>query len=667
MIAELGHFALILALAIAAVQATIPMIGAQRGDAAWMDLAPWAAVGQFVFVTLAFASLTHAYLTSDFSVAAVFQNSHTAKPLLYKISGVWANHEGSMVLWVLILAVYGMAVAAFGANLPPKLKARVLAVQGMIGFAFLLYIVATSNPFARIDPAPVQGQGLNPLLQDPGLAFHPPLLYLGYVGYSMTFSFAVAALIDGRVEPAWARWVRPWTLAAWTFLTAGIALGSWWAYYELGWGGWWFWDPVENASFLPWLTGTALLHSAIVVEKRDSLKAWTVLLAIVAFAFSLLGTFLVRSGVLTSVHTFASDPSRGIFILALLVVTVGGAFILFAWRGPGLRATGTFQPVSREGALMLNNLLLTTAAAAVLLGTLYPLFLDAVGGGKVSVGKPYFDAVFVPLMVPLIAAMAVGPQLSWKRADLLGAFQRLNVALGAALAGLVAVWFLFRPGAALAAVGIALALWLFAATLSELAGRIHLFRTPFAVSWRRLLRQPRSSWGMTLAHGGLAIAIAGMTASSAWTVESIQVMRPGESVKVAGYEFTFTGADRVTGPNYVADRGSFAVARGGEPVVTLNPEKRIYDTSRQPTTEAAIHPTFLGDLYAVIGDPDARPGAPPGGWVTRLYFNPLVPWMWAGALIMVLGGVISLSDRRHRVGAPARRRRDSTTAAAQQA
>ena len=651
MIVEAGHFALALALSVALVQASVPIAGARRGDAAWMAVARPAAIAQFGLVAIAFAALTHAYVASDFSVLNVARNSHSAKPMLYKVSGVWGNHEGSMVLWVLILALFGSAVAVFGGNLPPSLRARALAVQGMIGAGFLLFILLTSNPFERLLPAPVDGRGLNPLLQDPGLAFHPPFLYLGYVGFSMAFSFAVAALIEGRVDAAWARWVRPWTLAAWTFLTAGIALGSWWAYYELGWGGWWYWDPVENASFMPWLAGTALLHSSVVVEKRDTLKGWTVFLAIVTFALSLLGTFLVRSGVLTSVHTFASDPKRGVFILALLVIVIGGSLVLFALRGPALKTGGLFQPISREGGLLLNNLLLTTAAAAVLLGTLYPLLLDAVGGGKVSVGPPFFEAVFIPLMVPLLAVMAVGPFLAWKRGDLVGALARQKAAAVAVVVVALGTWYLFAGGPALAALGMAAAAWLFVGTLTELAGRLRLFRVPLAESLRRLSHLQRSSWGMTVAHAGLAVAVAGMTASSAWKVERIQSMKPGETVTVAGYEFTFEGARQASGPNYVATRGTFAVRRGGEAVATLAPEQRFYPVQGSQTTEAAIRATLLGDLYAVIGEADATGG----GFVTRLYFNPLVPWMWVGVLIMVGGGLASLSDRRHRVGAPARR------------
>ncbi len=650
MIVELGHFALVLAFFVALVQATVPMIGASRGDTAWMAVARPAAVAQFLLVALSFSCLTYAYVVSDFSVLNVASNSHSAKPMLYKISGVWGNHEGSMVLWVLILAVFGSAVALFGRNLPDGLRARTLSIQALIAIGFLLFILATSNPFTRLIPAPVDGRGLNPLLQDPGLAFHPPFLYLGYVGFSIAYSFAIAALIEGRVDAAWARWVRPWTLAAWIFLTAGIGLGSWWAYYELGWGGWWYWDPVENASFMPWLAGTALLHSAIVVEKRETLKGWTVFLAIVAFSLSLLGTFLVRSGVLTSVHAFAVDPARGVFILVLLLIAVGGSFALFAWRGPSLTPGGLFAPVSREGALLLNNLLLTTATAVVLLGTLYPLFLDAMGGSKVSVGPPFFNAVFVPIMVPLIVALAIGPFLAWKRGDLMGAVGRLKVAFGLALLIALGTWWLMTDGPVFAAAGMALAAWLGLGAISELAERLRLFRAPLAESGRRLRRVPRATWGMTLAHFGLAVLVAGVVGSSAWTVEKIQVMKPGDAVAVAGYDFTFEGARTVAGPNYTATRGRFVVSSGGKQLYSLHPEKRVYPVQGRPTTEAAIRTTFLGDLYAVIGDAEA------GGYVTRLYFNPLVPWIWGGIALMIVGGLVSLSDRRHRVGAPSRRR-----------
>jgi len=651
MIVEIGHFALILALVVSLVQGVVPLIGARRGDAALMAVARPAALTQTALVALAFGCLMHAYVTSDFSVLNVINNSHSTKPLIYKISGVWGNHEGSMLLWVLILAAFGAAVAVFGRHLPPGLRARALAVQALIAVGFLLFIVFTSNPFTRVASPPADGQDLNPLLQDPGLALHPPFLYLGYVGFSVAFSFAIAALIEGRVDAAWARWVRPWTLAAWTFLTAGIGLGSWWAYYELGWGGWWYWDPVENASFMPWLVGTALLHSAVVVEKRDTLKGWTIFLAIVTFSLSLLGTFLVRSGVLTSVHAFAVDPARGVFILALLLIAIGGSFALFAWRGPALTPGGLFRPVSREGALLLNNLLLATAAAVVLLGTLYPLFIDAVGGAKVSVGPPFFDAVFVPLMMPLIVALAVGPLLPWKRGDLAGALGRLKLAFGLAALVVLGTWFVVDRGSVLAALGLGLAAWLAVGVVVEIGGRIRLLRAAPADSLRRLVGLPRSAWGMTLSHFGLAVLIAGVTASSAWNIEKIQIMRPGDVVEVAGYAYRFEGAQDLQGPNYMATRGRFTVTRDGRPFAVLEPEKRLYPVQGRPTTEAAIRSTVLGDLYAVIGDADGEEG----GFVTRLYFNPLVPWIWAGTLLMVIGGVASLSDRRHRIGAPARR------------
>ena len=536
MIAEIGHYALVLALFLSLVQASLPLWGAARDKAAWMGLAAPAAIGQAVFILGAFLALTYLYVVSDFTVANVAANSHSAKPLLYKISGVWGNHEGSMVLWVMILAFFGAAVALFGSNLPPTLKSRVLAVQGMIGAGFLLFILLTSNPFLRLLPPPVDGGGLNPILQDPGLAFHPPFLYLGYVGFSMAFSFAVAALIEGRVDAAWARWVRPWTLAAWAALTLGIAMGSWWAYYELGWGGWWFWDPVENASLMPWLAGTALLHSAIVVEKRDALKSWTIFLAILTFGLSLLGTFLVRSGVLTSVHSFANDPERGVFILLLMILSIGGALTLYALRAPGLKGGGLFAPISREGALVLNNLLLTTAVATVLIGTLYPLILDVLGGGKVSVGPPFFNFTFVPIVAPMVLAMAIGPSLAWKRGDIAALSGRLWVALaGAVLLGLVA-WYVFQPGPVLAVVAFALAAWLTVGTVLEFAERIKLTSGPPAAVLRRMRTTPRALHGMTLAHLGLAVAIIGMT-GTAWQKEVVTSLAIGGEVALRDYTF----------------------------------------------------------------------------------------------------------------------------------
>jgi len=660
MIAELGHFALILGMFIAITQSIIPMVGAHRGNQAWIDSCVPTALVQFALAMIAFASLTYLYIVSDFSVLNVYQNSHTDKPMLYKISGVWGNHEGSLLLWVVILGAFGAAVAVMGRNLPPALRARVLSVQAMIAVGFYLFMLLTSNPFDRLIPAPLNGSDLNPLLQDPGLAFHPPMLYLGYVGFSMAFSFAIAALIEGRVDAAWARWVRPWTLAAWLFLTGGIVLGSWWAYYELGWGGWWFWDPVENASFMPWLAGTALLHSATVVEKRDTLKGWTVLLAIVTFSLSLLGTFLVRSGVLTSVHAFATDPARGLYILIMLIVVIGGSLALFAWRGPQLKSTGVFRPISREGALLFNNLVMTTAAAAVLLGTLYPLFIDAVGGGKISVGPPFFNAVFLPLMIPMIMAMAVGPLLNWKRSDLKPALTRLWAAFLATTVIIGITLYAYSDAPVFAVIGMGIAAWLGVGTLVELAERIKLFRVSGAESVRRFLRIPRATWGMTFAHFGMAVAIAGMSGAGGWKVESIQVMSPGESVLVSGYEYTFKGVTTGNGPNYSYTSSVFTVAKDGKEIATLHPEKRTYNVSQRPTTEAAIHTLFTGDLYAVIGDRDPQV---PGGYVTRLYFNPLVAWMWVGTIIMILGSLISLSDRRHRVGAPKRHRQQAAAMA----
>ena len=659
MIPELGHFALILALAVAVVQGVVPLIGASRGDAAWMATGRYAAFLQLFFVATAFGALMYAYVTSDFTVANVAINSHSTQPMLYKVTSVWGNHEGSMVLWVLILAVFGAAVAGFGRNLPPSLRARVLSVQAWIAIGFLSFSLFTSNPFERVFPPPLDGRELNPLLQDPGLAFHPPMLYLGYVGFSIAFSFAIAALIEGRVDAAWARWVRPWTLAAWCFLTAGIVLGSWWAYYELGWGGWWFWDPVENVSFMPWLMGTALLHSAIVVERRGALKAWTVLLAILTFSLSLIGTFIVRSGLLSSVHAFATDPERGLFILLLLGITIGGSLVLFAVRAPILQPGGLFAPVSREGALVLNNLLLSVACATVFLGTLYPLFLEALTGDKVSVGPPFYNLTFVPIMVPVIAAMALGPMLSWKRADLAGVLGRLKLAFGAAvLAALLA--HTLQGGAILPVLAMGLAAWLFTGAVVEWSGRIKLFRAPLADSLRRARHLPRSAHGTALAHAGLAVAMAGMIGASNWKGEAVQVMRPGEAVELAGYVYRLDGVEQAQGPNYTMDRARFTVTTtDGALVARLDPEKRFYPVRAMATTEAAIHTTAMADLYVVIGDADGQ-----GGWTVRIFHEPMVPWIWAGTLIMILGGAVSLSDRRLRVGAPQRRRKAPKTPAA---
>ena len=660
MIVELGHFALVLALLVSIFQMVVPAWGARVRDERLMAVAEPAALCQLGLLLVAFLSLTQAYVTSDFSVANVAANSHSTKPLLYRISGVWGNHEGSMVLWVLILALFGAAVAAFGRNLPPTLKANVLAVQASIAVAFCLFILLTSNPFLRIDPPPADGQGLNPILQDPALAFHPPFLYTGYVGFSIAYSFAMAALIDGRIDAAWARWVRPWTLAAWMCLTIGIAMGSWWAYYELGWGGWWFWDPVENASFMPWLAGTALLHSAVVMEKRDALKVWTVLLAILTFSLSLMGTFLVRSGVLTSVHSFAVDPQRGIFILAIMTLFTGGGLALFALRARDLRQGGIFAPLSREGALVLNNILLTTACATVFVGTLYPLVLESLTGDKISVGPPYFNMTFGPLMLPLLIALPFGPFLAWKRGDVLGAAQRLMFAAMLAVVAFALALAAFYRGPLLAPFGLALGVFVMAGAVSELANRVRLGSVPLAEAWRRLLSQPRSAMGTTLAHFGIGLLVVGVVATSAYREERILVMKPGEEVSLAGYTLAFRGVAPSTGPNYREELAVFDVTRGGAPLTRVEPSRRLYDAPPQPTTEAGIHASWRGDLYVVLGDAQKA-----GGYAVRIYFNPLVRCIWLGALIMFFGGAVSLSDRRLRVGAPGRARRIAAPAPAE--
>ena len=652
MIDEIGHFALVLALCVAAIQAVVPLYGAAKGDGALIALARPAALAQFAFIATAFFVLMYAYATSDFSMLNVAANSSSAKPLLYKITGVWSNHEGSMMLWVFMLALFGAGVAVFSSNLPPALRARVLSVQAMIGVGFLLFILFTSNPFLRLFPVPPDGNGLNPILEDRGLAFHPPCLYAGYVGFSISFCFAIAALIEGRVDPAWARWVRPWTLAAWCALTVGIAMGSWWSYYTLGWGGWWYWDPVENASFMPWIIGTALLHSAIVVEKRDTLKAWTILLAILTFSLSLIGTFLVRSGVLTSVHAFAEDPRRGVFILLLLGVATGGALLLYAVRAPSLKGGGLFAPISREGGLLLNNLLLTTAAATVLIGTLYPLFLDVVSKEKVSVGPPFFDMTFVPIMIPLLVAMAIGPMLAWKRGDLWAALQRLKLGFAIAAGAAVLTMLVMGYRSVGAACGLALAAWLLAATAIEWAERIRLFSGPLGDSVRRAMRLPRATWGMTFAHAGMAVVVAGITGSSAWTVEKIENVRPGGRVDLAGYTIALDAVNDAKGPDYTATRADIRLLKGDELLAEMHPEKRFFPLENGNQTDVAIRTNILADIYAVIGDPDGK-----GGYTLRLYYNPLVPLIWLGAALMALGGLVSLSDRRHRVGAPSRRTR----------
>jgi cytochrome c-type biogenesis protein CcmF len=651
-IVELGHYALVLALAVAILQVAMPVAGAIRGDTAMRQVATTAAVAQLVLIALAFLALMRAYVASDFSVVNVWANSHAAKPLIYRISGVWGNHEGSMLLWVLILALFGAAVAVFGRNLPVALKANVLAVQASIAVAFLLFILTTSNPFLRQDPAPIEGMGLNPILQDPALAFHPPLLYAGYVGFSMAFSFAIAALIEGRIDGAWARWVRPWTLAAWMCLTLGIAMGSWWAYYELGWGGWWFWDPVENASFMPWLAGTALLHSALVMEKREALKVWTILLAILAFSLSLMGTFLVRSGILTSVHAFAVDPERGSFVLAIMGFFTGGGLALFARRAPMLRQGGLFQPLSREGALVLNNLLLAVSCVTVFVGTLYPLFYEAMTGAKISVGPPFFNLTFGPLMVPLLLAMPFGPMLAWKRGDLYAAAQRLYLAAGLGILALILAISLSAKGPSLALIGFGLGVWIVVGALSDLAYRIKLFAAPGAESLRRLGGLPRSAFGTVLAHLGIGVSVLGIIATTAWQSERILTLKSGEAAEIAGYRVIYAGAAPRQGPNYREEVAAVTIERAGAVVTRLEPARRTYTAERQSTTEAGILASLWGDLYVVPGDRSAD-----GAQAFRLYFNPLVRLIWIGAVLMFIGGALSLSDRRLRVGAPVRSRR----------
>jgi len=647
MIAELGHFALVLALGLALIQSAAPLVGSLAGDDRLAAVASPAALTQFLLVGLAFAALTHAYIVSDFSLLNVAENSHSSKPLIYKVSGVWGNHEGSMLLWVLILALFGALVAAFGNTLPDRLKALVLSVQGWIASAFLLFLLVTSNPFARLIPAPLEGNDLNPVLQDIGLAIHPPLLYLGYVGCSIAFAFAVAALIEGRIDAAWARWARPWTLAAWMFLTAGIAMGSYWAYYELGWGGFWFWDPVENASLMPWLAATALLHSAIVMEKRDALKIWTVLLAILAFSLSLVGTFLVRSGVLTSVHAFASDPTRGIFILGILTVFIGGALTLFAVRAPTLAPGGVFAPISREGALIVNNLFLTAAAATVIVGTLYPLALAATTGTAISVGPPFFNLTFVPIMAVVLVVVPFGPMLAWKRGDVLAAAQRLAFAFAAGIVAAIAVAAFMGAKSALALFGIWLGVWLIGGALSELAWRVRAGTVPLAECLRRAAGLPRSAYGTALAHAGVGMTVLGIVVASNLSGEVIRAMTPGDTAEVGSYTLTLDRVGPRTGPNYQDTVVHFSVARSGREVAQLEPSKRVFATRQMTTTEAGIATFGFSQLYVSLGDVEAD-----GTATVTVQWKPLVTLIWLGAIVMASGGLLSLSDRRFRVGAP---------------
>jgi cytochrome c-type biogenesis protein CcmF len=642
-IPELGHFALVIALALALAQAGLGFTGAATNRHALMSTARPIAIGQFLFVASAFAALAYSFVSSDFSVLNVATNSNSKLPTAYRFAATWGSHEGSMLLWTLMLAGWTFAVAIFSRHLPERLVARVIGVMGLVSAGFLLFMLLTSNPFERLLPAADDGRDLNPLLQDPGMVIHPPMLYMGYVGFSVAFSFAIAALLEGRLDAAWARWSRPWTTAAWGFLTIGIALGSWWAYYELGWGGWWFWDPVENASFMPWLVGTALIHSLAVTEKRGVFRSWTVLLAIVAFSLSLVGTFLVRSGVLTSVHAFATDPKRGIFILIFLAVVIGGSLALFAWRAPKVGMGADFEPVSRESMLLANNVILTVAMAAVLLGTLYPLFVDALNLGKISVGPPYFDAVFFPLMAPAVFLMAIGPVASWKRAQLPDLWVRLRWAFGISLATALVLPLLLGRWSLLIAFGLWLGLWVVAATLAQL---VHRLKTaPQATTLAKLRAQSLSWWGMTVAHLGIAIFIFGVTLVKGYETERDLRMAPGDKVAIGGYEFTFLGTREVQGPNYAAMRGDFEVRREGSSAIVraMHPEKRVYHAAGQTMTEADIDTGFTRDLYVSLGEPVEG-----DAWGVRIYHKPFVDWIWGGCFVMALGGFLALGDRRYR-------------------
>ncbi len=644
MIPGLGHFALILALAVVLLaQSALPLAGAWRGHAGWMALARPAALLHFALLVLAYGCLTAAFVNHDFSVELAAMHSNSALPLHYRITAVWGNHEGSILMWALILAGWTVAVASFSRQLPEVMVARVLGIMGLISCGFLLFTLFTSNPFVRLLPAAPDGRDLNPLLQDPGMIFHPPLLYMGYVGFSVAFAFAIAALMSGRLDATWARWSRPWTTIAWVFLTLGIALGSAWAYYELGWGGWWFWDPVENASFMPWLAGTALIHSLAVTEKRGGFKMWTVLLAIIAFSLSLLGTFLVRSGVLSSVHAFATDPARGIFILGFLVAVIGGSLLLFAWRGPKVGVGGMFDPVSREGALLANNVLLMVAVAAVLLGTLYPLVIDALGLGKISVGPAYFNAVFVPLMAPAMFLMGVGPIARWKKASLPELAVQLRWAAAVSLLVAIVLPFVLGSFKPLVGFGLFLAAWIVATSALTLYERVR--GQPLAVWGQRLRTQTGSWYGMLLAHVGVAVFIVGVTLVGGYETEQDLRMEVGSTAQAGGYDFQLTGLRDVQGPNYVAVRATFTVSKDGRVVDTLYPEKRTYTVSRMPMTEVAIDRGVTRDLYVSMGEP-LEGGA---AWSVRLYVKPFVNWIWGGCLLMSIGGLLAVADRRYRL------------------
>ena len=643
MIPELGHFALWLACGVAVVLGLVPLVGAARGREDWMAIARPACYLLFGLVSLAFGCLTAAFVQHDFSVAYVATNSNSALPLQYRIAGVWGGHEGSLLLWVEMLCFWMLAVAGFSRQLPQAVVARVLAVMGLICVGFLLFMLLTSNPFDRLFPVPADGRDLNPLLQDPGMVFHPPMLYMGYVGFSVAFAFAVAALIGGNLDATWARWTRPWTTVAWVFLTLGIALGSSWAYYELGWGGWWFWDPVENASLMPWLLGTALIHSLAVTEKRNSFKSWTVLLAILAFSFSLLGTFLVRSGVLSSVHAFATDPRRGLFILVLLTIVVGVSFALYAWRAPTVGLGARFALLSKESTLLANNVLLLVAAGAVLLGTLYPLLLDALGLGKLSVGAPYFDTVFMPLMAPAVFLMGVGPLTRWKQATLPDLAIRLRWAAGVTVLAALLTGWLAGEVRLVATLGLLMAFWVAFAVLTDLLERVKPAGSPWSDAWRRLRLIPRAIVGMMVAHLGIGAFCFGVVMVKAYEVERDVQMLPGDSTTVRGYTFTFRGTRELQGPNYIATRGHMEVEYGGQKLTPMYPEKRVYRVQQNPMTEAAIDSGITRDLYVSLGEPVAS-----GAWIVRVYVKPFIDWIWGGCVLMSLGGCLAVTDRRYR-------------------
>jgi cytochrome c-type biogenesis protein CcmF len=647
MIPELGNFALILSALVALILGTLPLLGAHNRRMSWVAVARPATSALALLVTFSFACLAHAFVNNDFSVVYVAQHSNSLLPLQYRFAAVWGGHEGSLLLWMLMLTWWAFAVRMLSNQLPEIMVARVLGTLGLVAFGFLLFILITSNPFDRLLPGAAEGKDLNPLLQDFGLVIHPPLLYMGYVGFSVAYAFAIAALLSGQLDAAWARWSRPWTTAAWCFLTLGIAMGSWWAYYELGWGGWWFWDPVENASFMPWLVGTALVHSLAVTEKRGSFKNWTVLLAISAFSLSLLGTFLVRSGVLTSVHAFATDPRRGIFILIFLIAVIGGSLALFAWRAPKVGLGGRFALVSRESMLLTNNVLLGVACATVLLGTLYPLLIDALALGKISVGPPYFNAVFVPVMTPLLFLMGIGPFANWKDASIPEILRTVRWAFAAAIVVAIAVPLLYGDWNAFTALGLLLASWIVFSGMINFAGRVQKTRGDQSFL-SAALRQPRSFFGMHVAHLGIAVFVVGVTMVSSYQEEKDIKMAPGESVDVAGYHFTFNGVKAVEGPNYVAAQGEFDLTVNGKFVRKMNPEKRNYHSSQMPMTEAAIDAGFLRDVYVSLGEPIDR-DKPEAEWAVRVYYKPFVDWIWGGCVLMALGGLLAMLDRRYRI------------------